>query len=252
MDRKKDIKIIKKKILIFIPAYNVEKNIFNLVKNIPEKIFKKNLITLLIVNDKSVDDTISEIKKIKKKFKYKIIVINNKRNAGYGGVQKIAYNFATSHFYDFVIMLHGDGQYKPKKIPMFIKGLGEKNISAVFGSRMWSYNSALKGGMPIYKLIGNIFLTKIQNFILGSNMSEFHSGYRSYKVSCLKRIKFNKYSNNFHFDTEIIIGFLKENMNIKEIPIPTVYKDQISHLKSIPYGLNVLRVTFKSKFNKDI
>lgn len=243
---------IKKKILIFIPAHNVERHIYTVIKSIPKKIFLKNNITLLIINDKSTDNTILEIKKIKKKFKYKILVINNKRNMGYGGVQKKAYNFAISNFYDFVIMLHGDGQYKPQKIPRFIKNLEKKNADAVFGTRMWSYKSALKGGMPFYKFIGNILLTKFQNIILGSNISEFHSGYRSYKIDCLKKINFNKYSNNFHFDTEIIIGLLKKNMKIKEIQIPTIYKNQISHLKSIPYGLNVLKVTIKSRLNKNI
>ena len=144
-------------------------------------------------------------------------------------------------------MLHGDGQYTPKKLFSFIRQFKNFKYSAVFGTRMWSYKSAIRGNMPFYKLIGNIFLTKIQNFILGSNMSEFHSGYRSYKINALKRIKFNNFSNKFHFDTQIIIELLKRNMIIKEIPIPTFYGKEVSHLKSIPYGLNVLFVTLISK-----
>ena len=240
---------LKKKFLIFIPAYNVEEKIFSTVNGISKDIFKKDIVSILIINDFSDDGTIKELKKIKKIYKSKIIIINNKKNLGYGGVQKKAYKFAIKRKFDYVIMLHADGQYTPKKIPFFIRELKSNKYDGVFGTRMWSYPSAIKGGMPIYKLIGNILLTKIQNLILNSKMSEFHSGYRSYKIKSLKKINFDKFSNSFHFDTEIIIQFFNKNLLIKEIPIPTIYKDEVSHLKSIPYGLNILKTMFKYKFS---
>ena len=124
------------------------------------------------------------------------------------------------------------------------------NYDAVFGSRMINSLDAIKGGMPIYKYIGNVLLTFFQNIILSSNLSEFHSGYRSYKVTSLKKIKYSKNTNDFHFDTEIIIQFLKKNFIIKEVAMPTYYGDEISHLKSIPYGLNIVRTTILSRFKK--
>ena len=145
-------------------------------------------------------------------------------------------------------MLHGDGQYLPEKLPDFIKEFNDDNLDGVFGSRMKSYSGALKGGMPLYKFLGNIGLTFTQNLILGSKMSEFHSGYRSYKVDSLKLIEFDKMADYYHFDTEIIIEFLKKKLNILEIHIPTFYGDEVSHLKSVPYGLKVLLSTIKSKF----
>ena len=145
-------------------------------------------------------------------------------------------------------MLHGDGQYLPEKLPDFIEEFNDDNLDGVFGSRMKSYSGALKGGMPLYKFLGNIGLTFTQNLILGSKMSEFHSGYRSYKVDSLKLIEFDKMADYYHFDTEIIIEFLKKKLNILEIHIPTFYGDEVSHLKSVPYGLKVLLSTIKSKF----
>ena len=118
-------------------------------------------------------------------------------------------------------------------------------INGVFGTRMWNISSAIKGGMPLYKYFGNIFLTTIQNLILRTNMSEFHSGYRSYKVSSLKKINLNKLTNDFHFDTQIIIEFVRRKFKILEIPIPTIYKGQVSHLKSIQYVINVLFTTIR-------
>jgi glycosyltransferase involved in cell wall biosynthesis len=240
----------KKKILIFIPAYNVEKKIYSVISRIPSNIFYINHVNILIINDFSSDNTKKVIKNIKNDFNYDIEVFETKKNLGYGGVQKYAFNYAIKNQYDYIIMLHGDGQYLPEKLPEFIEKFDNNNLDAVFGSRMKSYFSALRGGMPIYKFLGNIVLTFIQNMILGSKMSEFHSGYRSYKVKSLQLIDFNKMTNYYHFDTEIIIELLKKNLLILEINIPTFYGDEVSHLKSIPYGFKVLISTIKSKFKK--
>lgn len=239
-----------KKILIFIPAYNVEKFIFKLFKQIPKKIFKKNSIYFLIINDNSTDKTLTEIKKIKNYFKYNINVLNLKQNVGYGGVQKLAFDFAIKKKFNYCVMLHGDGQYSPKILPKLIKHLATDKYGAVFGSRMLNYKSAIKGGMPYYKFLGNIFLTAIQNFVLSSNISEFHSGYRSFNVNALKMINYKKNTNYYHFDTEIIIKLLFARINILEILIPTIYGDQVSHLKSIPYGIKTLLTTLKLRFKK--
>ena len=242
---------MKNNILIFIPAYNVEDHIFKLFIDIPENIFKKDNISFLIINDASTDNTSKEIKKITKKFNYRIIIKNFNKNKGYGGVQKYAFKFAIKNKYKFLIMLHGDGQYTPKKLNKFINELKKEKHSAIFGTRMSDYNSALKGGMPVYKFIGNICLTFLQNIILSSNISEFHSGYRSFRVNDLKLVNFNNNSDYYNFDTEILIRLLQKKLKIKEIAIPTIYKDQISHLKSIPYGIKTLISTIKLNFKKD-
>ena len=239
---------IKKKILIFLPAYNVEKEIFFVIQKIPKEIFNKNSIKILIVNDFSSDNTAKEIEKVLEKFKYSFEVYNSKSNLGYGGVQKYAFQYAIDNSFEYAIMLHGDGQYTPEVLPDFIEKFQDESLDAVFGSRMMSYKSALKGGMPFYKFLGNICLTFIQNLILNSKISEFHSGYRSFKVEALKKINFRDKANKYHFDTEIIIELLKNKLKILEIYIPTHYGNEVSHLKSIPYGLNVLFTTIKSKF----
>ena len=147
-------------------------------------------------------------------------------------------------------MLHGDNQYPANKLLNLIKPLVTNKFDAVFGSRMINSLDAIKGGMPLYKYLANIALTSFQNLVLSSNLSEFHSGYRSYKVSSLRKVKFLRNTNDFHFDTEIIIQFLKKKFIIREVPMPTHYGDEISHLKSIPYGINILRSTLRAKYKK--
>ena len=238
-----------KKILIFIPAYNVEKKIINVLQRIPENIFDNFFIRILIVEDCSVDKTKFVIDEyINSKSDGLIHLIKNEKNHGYGGVQKIAFKYAIDMKFDYSIMLHGDGQYAPEKIPEFISCLIETNADAVFGSRFINPKDALKGNMPLYKFVGNKALTFVQNLLIGSKMSEFHSGYRAFKIKSLESINFEKNTNNFHFDTEIIIQMLKKNNIIKEIAIPTHYGDEVSHLRSIPYGISVLISTIKYKF----
>jgi glycosyltransferase involved in cell wall biosynthesis len=239
------------KTLIFLPCYNVETKIENVIKKISKNIILNKKIKFLFINDKSSDQTKNKVKQVIKKYKLKAIILNNKKNLGYGGVQKIAYDFAIKKNFTFVLMLHGDNQYPSNKINNLLKKFSIDKYDAVFGTRMHSIFSAFKGGMPIYKIIGNKFLTGLQNIILNSSMSEFHSGFRSYRVNSLKKINYKKFSNQFHFDTEIIINLLFKGFKIKEVPMPTFYGNEISHLKSIPYGINIIKVSLKHRLKKN-
>ena len=241
---------MKKKFLIFIPAYNVEKQIIRVLNKIPEKIFTDHLTNIIIIEDCSTDNTKQVIENYIKNSKNNnfIKLIQNKRNHRYGGVQKVAFRYALENNFDYVIMLHGDDQYDPKMIPEFIKKILNDNVDAIFGSRFIDPKAPLKGGMPLNRYIGNRAVTFAQNLIVGTKMTEFHSGYRCYKIDVLKKINFEKNTNDFYFDSEIIIQMSKLNFTIKEIPIATIYADEVSNLKPIPYGINVLLSTIKYKF----
>jgi len=228
----------------------VKKFIEKVINRIPKSIFKDNNIEILIVDDCSKDNTLEIIKKISEKYKYcKVNILSNKNNLGYGGNQKVGYQFAIKNNFKYVVLLHGDGQYAPEKLPDILKEfkLGQNVIQA---SRMIKKINALKGGMPFYKFIGNIFLTFIQNRLTGLKLSEFHSGYRAYSVNALKQIPFELNSNYFEFDTEILIQLNIKGYNIKEIEIPTFYGDEISYLNSFKYGLRILKTTTSSYLNK--
>jgi len=110
--------------------------------------------------------------------------------------------------------------------------------------------SALKGGMPLYKFIGNKMLTRFQNFFLGSHLSEFHSGYRLYATNALAKLPFDLNSNDFHFDTEIIIQLIIAQLRIKELPIPTFYGDEVCHVNGLKYAWDVCRTTLQARVQK--
>jgi 2-polyprenyl-3-methyl-5-hydroxy-6-metoxy-1,4-benzoquinol methylase len=152
--------------------------------------------------------------------------------------------------FDFVALVHGDGQYAPEKLPELLGPLARGEAGAVFGSRMMDKGGALRGGMPVYKYLGNKALTAFQNRMLGSKLSEFHSGYRIYSVAALRKIPFERNSNHFHFDTEIIIQLITAGVKIVELPIPTYYGEEICYVNGIRYAWDVFRTMLRAKFHQ--
>jgi 2-polyprenyl-3-methyl-5-hydroxy-6-metoxy-1,4-benzoquinol methylase len=121
---------------------------------------------------------------------------------------------------------------------------------AVLGSRMMISGAALRGGMPLYKYVGNRVLSAIENRLLGTRLSEFHSGYRAYRVSALDSIPYQYNTNDFHFDTEIIVQLLARGMRIVEVPIPTYYGDEICRVEGIPYAIRCIGTVLRSRANR--
>ena len=239
----------KPKLLIFVVAYNAEKTIENVLTRIPQTLADEFIVEVLIIDDASNDGTFELGKAIQKKgdFPFTLHVLFNPVNQGYGGNQKIGYHFAIEKMFDFVALLHGDGQYAPECLPGLVQPLKEGKADAVFGSRMMKRGTALKGGMPKYKYIGNKILSWFENKMLQIHLTEFHSGYRIYSVAALKKIPFNLNTRDFHFDSEIIVQFVIAKMRIKELEIPTYYGDEICHVNGLKYAWDVTKTVLKAR-----
>jgi len=235
------------RLLVFVIAYNAESTLTAVLERIPRSIFRDYDCEVLIVDDASSDRT-DAIGRAYRSLHPEIpmTVLRNEYNQGYGGNQKVGYAFAAGEGFDFVAMIHGDGQYAPEELPSLVAPLRDGHADAVFGSRMMTRLGAIKGGMPLYKFFGNRVLTYIQNLLLGSNLSEFHSGYRVYSVAALRKIPYRLNSNVFHFDTEIIIQLLNARQRIVERPIPTYYGDEICRVNGLKYAKDVVVATLRN------
>jgi len=217
------------KVVIVLPAYNAEQTLEKTYNDIPS-FYQKNVI---LVDDLSSDNTIKEAEKLN------IIVILHKKNLGYGGNQKTCYQNALNIKADIVVMIHPDYQYDPKLIPALVEMINSGNYDCVLGSRILGGGS-LKGGMPFYKYISNRFLTLFENICTGIKLSEYHTGLRAYKTEVLKRINFEKNSDDFIFDNQILLQIIAQNFNIGEISCPTKYFPEASSInfnRSLLYGL---------------
>jgi glycosyltransferase involved in cell wall biosynthesis len=238
------------RLLLFIVTYNAESTLEKVLGRIPPEIYAYDY-RILIIDDASVDQTIPSALAYKQSHEdLHMEVLLNPENQGYGGNQKIGYQYAIEQGFDIVALLHGDGQYAPEKLPELVQPILHGEAEAVIGTRMARPVGALRGGMPLYKFIGNKALTTFQNLLLGTRLSEFHSGYRVYSVKALRELPFQFNTNDFHFDTEIIIQFLLKGFRIKEIPIPTYYGDEICYVNGIKYAWNVIKTTVTSLLNR--
>lgn len=239
----------KPRVLVFIVAYNAEKTIGSVVGRIPAALADTYDIEILIIDDASSDRTFERGHTVQSAggAPFPIRVLVNPVNQGYGGNQKLGYHYALKYGFDFVALVHGDGQYAPECLPELLEPLRMHQASAVFGTRMMVAQNALKGGMPLYKFVGNRILTWFQNKVINGNLTEYHSGYRIYATDALAKIPFDRNSNDFHFDTEIIIQLLAGNLKIRELPIPTYYGDEICHVNGLKYAFNVVAATVTAK-----
>jgi methionine biosynthesis protein MetW len=238
------------KIGIFVVTYNAVNTLAQTLKRIPSIIFDI-VEEIFVFDDASKDETYLLAEGFKKVYGIdKMTVRLQSRNLGYGGNQKAGYQYAIEKGLDYVILLHGDGQYAPEALPSLIRPILEQKAEVVFGSRMLVPGEARRGRMPLYKFIGNKILSAYQNLILGSTLSEFHSGYRLYSVKLLNQIPFVIDNNDFHFDTEIIAQIHEMGERIHEIPIPTYYGDEISYVRAIKYAWNVFRTMIDFKLHQ--
>ncbi|WP_405759374.1 bifunctional glycosyltransferase/class I SAM-dependent methyltransferase [Streptomyces sp. NBC_01420] len=226
---------------ILVVAYNAETTLEKTLDRIPED-FRSRIDEILILDDASHDATFTAgCRWSQAEGMPRTVVMRHTKNLGYGGNQKAGYALAAEHGLDIIVLLHGDGQYAPELLPEMVAPIERGECEAVFGSRMMTSGSALKGGMPVYKWLGNRILTRLENGLLGSDLTEFHSGYRAYSVAALKRLPIDRNTDAFDFDTQIIVQLLNAGMRIKEIPVPTYYGDEICYVNGMKYAKDVVK-----------
>lgn len=226
-----------RRIVVVLPAYNAERTLEETYQEIPLDIVDD----VLMVDDGSTDSTVSLAGKLG------IHTILHNRNYGYGRNQKTCYDEALRRNADIVVMVHPDYQYTPKLITAMASMIAYDVYDVVLGSRIIG-GKVLKGGMPIYKYIANRFLTAFENLLLGSKLSEFHTGYRAFSKKVLEAIPLHKNSNDFVFDNEMLAQIIYFGYRIGEISCPTRYFEGASSIglrRSVKYGIGVIITTLR-------
>ena len=211
------------KVVITMPAYRAEHTLEKTIADIPEGIADQ----LILVDDASPDDTVRVARELG------IQVFVHTENRGYGGNQKTCYTEALREGADIVVMLHPDYQYDPKAVPLLIAPILAGDADMTFGSRFAGLGDPLGGGMPMYRYLGNRVTTTIENVLLGARFTDMHSGLRAYTRRCLLSTPFRSYSDDFMFDSQLIIDAVTNGQRVVEVPIPTRYTKESS---SIPIG----------------
>ncbi|MBI4092524.1 MAG: glycosyltransferase family 2 protein [Candidatus Kerfeldbacteria bacterium] len=224
----------RERIIAVLPAYNAAKTLERTVADIP----RDWVDDIVVVDDASQDNTMEVARKLG------LHTVVHPKNRGYGGNQKTCYRLALERRADIVVMVHPDHQYDPTAIPLLLAPILADAADAVFGSRMMTPGAARAGGMPLWKYLANKALTAVANRRLGLNLTEYHSGFRAYSRRVLATIPLEENSDDFVFDTEIILQLIARGFRISEVPITTRYFKDASSIglrRSVVYGLAILR-----------
>jgi glycosyltransferase involved in cell wall biosynthesis len=240
----------KQKVLIFIVCFNDEKSIERLLQKIPNEILDGSRFDteILVIDNHSSDRTFFAAWDLAaRRPDLRLVILYNPKSHGYGANQKIGFRYAIDHGFDAIVLLHGDNRYAPQRLPEILKPILYNGVDAVLGSRMINRWTALKDGMPLYKWIGNCALSFVQNMILKSHLSEFHSGYRAYRVKALASVPFEHNSDGFDFDTDVIIQFLDTGKRFTEVTVPTFYGSELAWAHGFRYAIQVLHSSILSR-----
>lgn len=235
---------------VLVVAYNAQSTLEATLNRIPPA-FRAHIAEIIIADDASQDDTLGAALRWRSaNMDTSTTVIRHLANRGYGGNQKAGYRIAMERGLDVVVLLHADGQYAPECMPQMVQPILNGKADAVFGSRIMVPGAARSGGMPAYKYVGNRILSRFENLLLGTSLSEFHSGYRAYAVRALAEVPFEENTDAFDFDTQIIVQLVDAGKRILEIPIPTYYGDEICYVNGMKYAKDVVRDVLQYRTSK--
>jgi glycosyltransferase involved in cell wall biosynthesis len=240
--------INKQRVIVVMPAYNAARTLERTYHDIPPGVVDQ----VILVDDVSQDETVEVAKRLG------LQVVIHIQNRGYGGNQKTCYLEALREQADIVVMLHPDYQYDSTRIPELIAPIQAGECDMMLGSRLLREpgqrgHPALQGGMPLWKYVANRFLTISENLVLGQSLSECHTGFRAYSRRLLETVPFLLNSDDFVFDTEMIVQAVAFGFRIGEIAVPTRYFDEASSVnfrRSVTYGLATLGVLQRYLFHR--
>jgi len=233
----------KPKIIVVMPAYHAERTVKATYKDLPIDLISE----VILVDDASGDRTVEVARKLG------ITVYTHSKNKGYGGNQKTCYNQALKRNPDIIVMVHPDYQYDPKLVGVLCEPIVKGRADVMLGSRIQTRHQVLRGGMPIWKYFSNRLLTLFENIAVGLNLSEYHTGFRAYSAKVLRTIPFNKFSDDFIFDQQILFSALSYKFNISEVPVPSYYFKEASSInfrRSALYGLLTILTVFTFLFHQ--
>lgn len=223
------------KIIVVMPARNAARTLEATFSAIPTDVVDE----IILVDDGSTDGTLDVARRLP------LHLIWHPHNVGYGGNQKTCYLEALQRGADVVVMLHPDGQYEPSLIPRMVQPILDGQADMVLGSRLTRPGAWRSIGMPRYKFLANRGLTRVENLVLGTGLSELHTGYRAYSRELLLTVPFLRNSIDFVFDSEMVMQAVHFGFRIAEVPARTRYFPEASSAsvgQSVVYGLKTLRI----------
>jgi glycosyltransferase involved in cell wall biosynthesis len=230
------------RVAVVMPAYNAEATLARTLSELDRGLVDE----VVLVDDASTDETVALAGRLG------LEPISHERNLGYGGNQKTCYRRALELGADIIVMVHPDYQYSPLLVPAMASMIAYGEYDLVLGSRILA-QSPVARGMPRYKYAANRFLTLAENIVLRQKLSEYHTGLRAFSRSLLAAVPFERNSDDFVFDNQILVQSLAAGARIGELSCPTRYQADSSSInlrRSIRYGVGVLQTSVQYRLHQ--
>jgi glycosyltransferase involved in cell wall biosynthesis len=231
-----------RRVAVVMPAYNAETTLVRTVAELDRTIVDE----IVLVDDASTDQTVALARRLG------LEPIRHERNLGYGGNQKTCYRRALELRADIIVMVHPDYQYTPLLVPAMASMIAYGVYDFVLGSRILAQDTVARG-MPRHKFAANRVLTLVENIVLAQKLSEYHTGLRAFSRTLLAALPFERNSDDFIFDNQIIVQAIAAGACIGELSCPTRYAGDSSSIdlrNSVRYGLGVLRTCGEYRLNQ--
>jgi glycosyltransferase involved in cell wall biosynthesis len=224
---------VHEKTIIVMPAYNAERTLERVFRQIPEGCYDE----IIIVDDGSRDRTVAVAQSLP------VTLLRHDDNRGYGGNQKTCYRAALDAGATYIVMLHPDYQYDARIIPSAVDILRLEICDVIIGNRIRTRKEALSGGMPLSKYLSNRGLSLMQGVLTGQNLGEWHTGFRAYRREVLEKIPFHRNSDDFVFDSQVLLQVVQFGFKLGDLPVPVLYHGDASSIqfsRSTRYALLTL------------
>jgi len=201
------------KLSVLMPAYNEGKTLEKIV----EKVIKQKVegvydLEIIIVDDRSKDNTRAIIESLKNKYKDKIVPVFHEKNMGKGAAIRTAIDKMTG---DICIIQDADLEYDPSDYPLLLEPLVDTRADCVYGSRF--VGSQSKRVLFFWHYLGNRFLTLLSNMFTNLNLTDMETCYKAFKCDILKSIPLQ--CNRFGFEPEITAKIARKRCRIFEVGI---------------------------------
>ena len=219
------------KLFITLPAFNEGKIIAKVLKGLPSKIDGIDKIQVVVINDGSTDNTLSELKRFPK-----VKVISHMVNRGLGAALNTGFLYARKNGADILVTIDADGQHDPRDIEKIIKPILQKKADTVIGSRLKNPED-----MPWYRIIGNFGLNLATYLFFGAWTTDSQSGIRAFSAKALKVI--NIKSDRMEVSSEIIREIGLKKLKVAEVPVKAIYSKY--SLDKGQKNTNIFNIIFK-------
>lgn len=241
---------MRNRILLFIPAYNCEKQVIRVLGQLDEEVMQF-IDEVIVVNNRSTDNTEEAVLTyIKENPNMPVKLLRNHDNYGLGGSHKVAFNYAVKNEFDYIIVLHGDDQGSIKDfLPVLNSKYYEKH-DCILGAR-FMIESRLKG-YSTFRTFGNIVYDFLFAFVLKRRIYDLGSGLNMYSVDMLKENFYEKFPDNLMFNCCMLFAAKYYNHDIKFFPISWREDDQVSNVKMMSQSTKTLRMLWDFFVNPDV